>query len=83
MTDPEPFLLAERTRDAIADLVAAVTVAYDDLPAPVAARLPVVLTDLVGVAAAGLRTPELRALLAAWPLAPGPHPLPGSDARTT
>lgn len=83
MTDPEPFLLAERTRDAIADLVAAVTVAYDDLPAPVLARLPVVLTDLVGVAAAGLRTPELRALLAAWPLAPGRHPLPGSDVRTT
>ncbi|WP_244930473.1 MmgE/PrpD family protein [Nocardioides sp. W7] len=83
MSSAESFLLPERTATAIGDLVRAVAVPYDALPAPVRARVPVVLTDLLGVTAAGMRTPELQALVAAWPLPPGPHPLPGTGHRTT
>ena len=83
MSSDSVFLLPERTRDAIAALVHEVSRPYGDLPAAVRARLPVVLTDLLGVTVAGLRTPELRALVAAWPAAPGPHLLPGSSVRST
>lgn len=83
MSDAEPFPLPERTAAAIAALVREVAVPYDELPAAVRARIPVVLTDLVGVTLAGMRTPELQALVAAWPLPPGPHPLPGTGHRTT
>lgn len=83
MSEPTVFRLSERTAVAIDDLVAGVSTPYDDLPAPVRSRLPVVLADLLGVTAAGLRTPELRRLLDAWPQPPGPHPLPGTSLRTT
>lgn len=64
-------------------LVREVARPYADLPAPVRRRLPVVLADLLGVAAAGLRTPELRRLVATWPTGPGGCPLPGTALRTT
>lgn len=83
MTDDASFLLPERTATAIAALVDRVSVPYDALPGPVRDRIPVVLTDLLGVTAAGLRTPELQRLLEVWPLPPGPHPLPGTAHRTT
>lgn len=83
MTSSESFLLAERCAHVVARLVPAVSLAYDDLPPAVRDRVPVVLADLLGVTAAGLRTPELRALVDAWPAAPGACPLPGTAVRTT
>ncbi|MFC4785520.1 MmgE/PrpD family protein [Nocardioides sp. MAHUQ-72] len=56
---------------------------YDDLPPAVRERLPVVLADLLGVTAAGMATPELRGLVAAWRPERGPHALIGTDVRTT
>lgn len=44
---------------------------YRELPAPVQDRCLLMLTDLVGVTAAGARTPELAALLGAWAPSPG------------
>ena len=43
---------------------------WDDLPASTRERLELALLDLVGVAEAGMRTPELRALRDATPSAP-------------
>ena len=37
---------------------------------------------LLGVTAAGMRTPELRRLLEVWPTPQGHHPLVGSERRT-
>lgn len=56
---------------------------YERLPAVVRDRTRLVLTDLLGVTVAGARTPELRALLAAWAPPPGPVPVLGADARTS
>ena len=41
------------------------------------------LTDLLGVTLAGMRTPELRRLVAAWGAPPGPFPVLGVPLRTT
>ena len=54
---------------------------YADLPAATRERLDLAVLDLVGVALAGMRTPELVALVAAADPAPGPHPLLGTDRR--
>jgi 2-methylcitrate dehydratase PrpD len=56
---------------------------YGDLPDPVRERLPVLLTDLLGVTVVGMRTPELLRLLSSWPPPPGPIPLPGTQVTTT
>ncbi|WP_199435515.1 MmgE/PrpD family protein [Qaidamihabitans albus] len=56
--------------------------AYEDLPADVRSRLQLMLTDLLGVTVAGMRTPELRALIAGWQCPPGKVPVPGSTVRT-
>ena len=41
------------------------------------------LTDLLGVTLAGMRTPELRRLVAAWDAPPGPFPVLGAPLCTT
>ena len=78
-----PVPLAERVRTAVTELVRAVSRPYDELPGPVRDRVPVVLSDLLGVTVAGAGTPEMAALLDAWPAPPGPHALPGSTLRST
>ena len=54
---------------------------YADLPAETRERLDLAVLDLVGVALAGMRTPELATLVAAADPDPGPHPLLGTDRR--
>ena len=71
-------------RQAIDALTAGLgTLQYAEMPGAVRERLPITLTDLLGVAVVGMRTPELRSLLASWPTAPGPHRIPGTDVHTT
>jgi 2-methylcitrate dehydratase PrpD len=84
MTSSRTFLSSEQTATAI-DLLAARlgTGRYAEVPDAVRDRLPVVLTDLFGATVAGMRTAELRRLVAAWPLPAGAHPLPGTDLTTT
>lgn len=55
---------------------------YEELPAAVRERLPLVVTDLAGVTVAGMRTPELVALVAAWSCPPGDTPIPGTRVRS-
>ncbi len=84
MSQPHLFRQAERCADAIDQLgrfAAALT--WEDLPDSVTRRIPVVLTDLVGVALAGMGTPELRDFVAAWAAPPGTVPVLGSTLRTT
>ncbi|MGW9402838.1 MmgE/PrpD family protein [Arthrobacter sp. NPDC055585] len=72
---------AETVQDAVRQLAGfAAELTYDTLPAPVLDRLPVMLTDLLGVTIAGNRTPEMRAVLAAWRSEPGTRPVLGTDA---
>ncbi len=84
MTGDALFRQEKRCADAV-DQVGrfACELTYEDLPASVTQRLPVVLTDLVGVALAGMSTPELRDLVAAWGAPPGPVPVLGSEVHTT
>lgn len=56
----------------------ATRVDYEALPEQVRERARLVLLDLLGVAVAGARTPELRALLASWNPADGPARLLGT-----
>jgi 2-methylcitrate dehydratase PrpD len=74
---------AERVATAI-DLLAgrAAAIRYDDLPTAVRDRLQLMLTDLFGVTIAGIRTPELEALIGAWRAPPGDRPVPGTAIRT-
>ncbi|WP_435741894.1 MmgE/PrpD family protein [Nocardioides sp. SYSU DS0663] len=84
MADPIAFLQAEQATaatDRLASFAAALR--YPDLPAPVVDRLRIVLTDLWGVTLAGARTPEGRALVAAWDCPAGESAVPGHDVRTT
>ncbi|WKN48314.1 MmgE/PrpD family protein [Nocardioides sp. Arc9.136] len=82
MTTTDAFLLAEQTRSAIDRLAGTLHDYRHGDVRPVADRLPVVLTDLLGVTVAGMRTPELRRLLDVWPTPAGPHPLVGCERRT-
>src|SRR4051812_48832944 len=84
MASSRSFLSSEQTATAIDELAARLgTGRYAEVPDAVRARLPVVLTDLFGVTVAGMRTPELRRLVAAWPLPAGAHALPGTGLTTT
>lgn len=88
MTPAESFRLPERYVEATR-LLATWGSALDDSPLPpaVARRTSFVLTDLLGVTVAGMRTPELGRLLAAWPRPQGAAPLVGtgetSDPETS
>lgn len=55
---------------------------YDDFPLEVTARLEVMVTDLLGVTAAGALTPEIQELLRCWHLLPGDSPLVGKAVGT-
>ena len=84
MVEPTSFRLSERTRRATAQLARfAVDTDHAALPTSVAGRLPTLLVDLVGVTVAGVRTPEVQTLLAAWHCPPGDAPVPGSSVRTS
>lgn len=63
----------------LADFAAALD--YDALPSTVRERLPVMLTDLFGVACAGNRTPEMQAVLETWHAEPGTCPVLGTGLR--
>ncbi|WP_026406080.1 MmgE/PrpD family protein [Actinomadura rifamycini] len=54
-----------------------------DVPAPVAARLSLVLLDTLGVTALGAALDEQRALRAAWNAPDGPAPLIGGGRSAT
>lgn len=84
MVSAQAFRSQERVHASI-DLLASFADAcqYDDLPVSVQERLPLLLTDLAGVTVAGMRTPELRALVARWSCPPGDTPLPGISVETT
>lgn len=84
MNASESFLLSERMATAIEELATVLgTGSYAAFPTVVRERLPLVLADLLGVTVAGMRTPELRRLVDAWPLPAGAHPVPGTDRTTT
>lgn len=61
----------------------AVGLDYARLDAAVQSRLQLMLTDLLGVAAAGARTPEMRRLRAGWQTEPGLWPVVGTDTTTS
>lgn len=65
---------------AIAEFVA--DLRWETLPQSVRERLPVMLTDLLGVTIAGYGTRELQALTKAWAPAVGAAPLFGTSLRT-
>ena len=78
------FRRQEQTAAAISRLSAfAVGLEHAALPAAVSDRLPLLVSDLAGVTVAGMRTPELAALVEAWPLPAGAAPLPGTDVVTS
>ncbi|MGN6245559.1 MAG: MmgE/PrpD family protein [Motilibacteraceae bacterium] len=85
-TEPtEPTERTEVSGHEVSDVVEAVaalgtfaaTLDLRALPASLGERATLVLTDLLGVTMAGARTPELRALLAAWQPSSGPAALFG------
>ncbi len=55
---------------------------WADVPAPVRARLDLVLLDSLGVTVVGARQPEQRALAQAWRPSTGPAPLVGGGLTT-
>lgn len=68
---------------AIDELAAfAASLSYSDLPLPVRERLSLMLVDLLGVTAAGARTPEMAKLASTWQAEPGAAPLVGAAAGT-
>lgn len=75
-TDPALLLALHAAGRFAADL------RWADLPAPVQARAGLMLVDLLGVTAAGARTPELVALRQAWPAPAGPSALVGAGRGT-
>jgi len=80
MTERVVYRPAEHLGDALTELGSRLhPLSYADLPAGTRERLDLAVLDLVGVALAGMRTPELTALVAAADPAPGPHPLLGTD----
>ncbi|MDH6238115.1 MmgE/PrpD family protein [Cryobacterium sp. CG_9.6] len=56
---------------------------YRDLPLAVRERLTLMLVDLLGVTAAGARTPELTALAEVWPRSTGSAPIIGTRRTTS
>ena len=83
MAPAQPFRQAERTTVATGALGGlAAGLRYADLSQAVRDRLALMLTDLFGVAVAGARTPEVRALLETWGCPPGDAALPGTSVRT-
>lgn len=60
----------------------AASLSYADLPVPVRERLRLMLVDLLGVTAAGARTPEMVKLASTWQAEPGDAPLIGAAAGT-
>ena len=84
VTGPTSFRSPERLAEAV-DILATHVAAfeYPSLPAAARERLRLMLTDLFGVTLAGMRTPELRALVGAWHLPPGDEPITGTPLRST
>jgi 2-methylcitrate dehydratase PrpD len=83
VTQPSASRLPERVAasvDVLAEFSAGLT--YGTLPQPVRERLQLMVTDLLGVTVAGMRTPELRALVDTWGAPTGDAPIPGTDRRT-
>lgn len=73
------FRSSEHYVEATTFLAAWGSALYDSpLPSVVARRTSFVLTDLLGVTVAGMRTPELVRLLAEWPRPQGEAPLVGT-----
>jgi 2-methylcitrate dehydratase PrpD len=58
------------------------SVEHDTLPSAVRERVQLMLLDVLGVTVAGARTPELRALAAAWAPGAGPAPVLGAGIAT-
>lgn len=56
---------------------------WSDIPEDVRERHGLIWADYLTVACAGAQLPEYAALLEAWPLAPGPVPVPGTSITTT
>ena len=82
MSGSDAYRPAERFGAALTELGSRLhPVSYAGLPAPTRERLDLAVLDLVGVALAGMRTPELATLVEAADPAPGPHPLLGTDRR--
>lgn len=82
VNDESAYRSAERFDDVLSELGMRVhATPYAALPAATRERLDLALLDLMGVALAGMRTPELVALVAAAVPSSGPHPLLGTDRR--
>lgn len=61
----------------------AATLSWDDVIPEVRERFGLVLLDTIGVTVAGARTPELRAMSAAWDAPDGPATLIGAGRQAT
>ena len=78
------FRATERTRLAIDELATfACDLEYQTVPTAVRARLAPMLADLIGVAVAGMRTPEMLALLEVWDAPVGDSPVLGTARHST
>lgn len=56
---------------------------FEELPQSVRQRIPLMLTDLFGVTAAGARTSDMAKLMGQWPRDTGDAPIIGTDLTTT
>ena len=80
MRATDAFLLPEQCAKAVAELAAWAAAAFDSSLDPATQRrASFVLTDLMGVTVAGMRTPEMRRLLEVWPRPNGTAPLLGTE----
>lgn len=83
MSTCEPFLPTERCAASVDRLAAWAVATYDASLTPLAQhRASMVLIDLWGVTVAGMGTPEMGRLLAAWPRPQGATPLWGTPHRS-
>lgn len=84
MEDPDTFRLTEQIQAAIDELAAfASALEPVAVPALVRERLAPMLADLFGAVVAGMRTPEMRALVHAWMSPLGEAPIVGTSLTTT
>jgi 2-methylcitrate dehydratase PrpD len=84
MEDENAFRSTERVRRRIDELAAfASHLDYSTVPPGIRAQLTPMLTDLLGAVVAGMRTPEMRALLEVWEAPVGDCPVLGTALCTT
>jgi 2-methylcitrate dehydratase PrpD len=78
------MIMVEEQTSAVNRLAAfAAGMRFEELPQAVRQRVPLMLTDLFGVTAAGARTSDMTELMGRWPCDPGDAPVMGTNLTTT